>query len=78
MQVNYKGNRRLNYAIHIIALNRMRSDERSKTFLERKKKEGHSQREAMRCLMTYLARELYRNLKQLDLPPLAASYPDGT
>jgi transposase len=78
VQVNYKGNRRLNYAIHIVALSRMRSDERSKVFLQRKKQEGHSQREAMRCLKTYIARELYRKLKQLNLPPLTASYPDGT
>ena len=76
VQVNYKGNRRLNYAIHIIALNRMRTDERTKTFLTRKKKEGKTQREAMRCLKTYIARELFGKLKQLNLPPLAASYSD--
>ena len=56
MQVNYKGNRRLNYAIHIVALSRMRTDERTKVFLERKKSEGHTQREAIRCLKTYIAR----------------------
>jgi transposase len=78
VQVNYKGNRRLNYAIHIVALSRMRSDERSRLFLQRKKKEGHSQREAMRCLKTYIARELYRKLKQLNLPLLVAPYPDRT
>lgn len=77
VQVNYKGNRRLNYAIHIVALNRMRTDQRTKTFLERKKSEGHTQREAMRCLKTYIARELFGKLKQLTLPSLAASYPDG-
>jgi transposase len=77
VQVNYKGNRRLNYAIHIVALSRMRTDERTKAFLERKKSEGHTQREAIRCLKTYIARELYRKLKELDLPSLVASYPDG-
>jgi transposase len=76
VQVNYKGNRRLNYAIHIVALSRMRTDERTKAFLERKKSEGHTQREAIRCLKTYIARELYSKLKQLGLPPLVASYPD--
>lgn len=78
VQVNYKGNRRLNYAIHIVALNRMRMDERTKTFLARKKHEGKTQREAMRCLKTHIARELFGKLKQLDLPPLVALYPDGT
>jgi transposase len=77
VQVNYKGNRRLNYAIHIVALSRMRTDERTKTFLERKKREGHTQREAIRCLKTYIARELFGKLTQLDLPPLVAAYPDG-
>ena len=78
VQVNHKGNRRLNYAVHIVALNRMRTDERTKTFLARKKSEGKSQREAMRCLKTYIARELFGKLRQLNLPPLAALYPDGT
>lgn len=78
VQVNYKGNRRLNYAIHIMALNRMRTDQRTKTFLERKKKEGHTQRGAMRCLKTYIARGLSGKLKQLTLPSLSAPYPDGT
>ena len=78
VQVNYKGNRRLNYAVHIVALNRMRTDRRTKTFLARKKKEGKTQREALRCLKTYIAREFFGKLKQLDLPPLVALYPDGT
>ena len=78
VQVNYKGNRRLNYAVHIVALNRMRTDQRTKTFLARKKNEGKTQREAMRCLKTYIARELFGKLKQLNLPPLVALYPNGT
>jgi transposase len=70
VQVNYKGNRRLNYAIHIVALNRMRTDQRTKTFLERKKKEGHTQREAMRCLKTYIARELFGSSSSSPYPRL--------
>ena len=72
VRVNYKGNRRLNYAIHIIALNRMRQDEQTQTFLARKRQEGHSQR-TMRVLKTYITRELYRLLKQLELKPLFQS-----
>lgn len=70
--MNYKGNRRLNYAIHIIALSRMRRDEKSQTLLARKRQAGHSQ-QAIRVLKTYLARELYQLLKQLDLKPLFQS-----
>lgn len=73
VRVNYKGNRRLNYAIHIIALSRMRQDEKSRTLLARKRQEGHSQREAIRVLKTYIARELYQLLKQLELKPLFQS-----
>jgi hypothetical protein len=70
VRVNYKGNRRLNYAIHIIALCRMRQDEDTQTFLARKRQEGHNQREAMRVLKTYIACEVYQLLKQLELEPL--------
>lgn len=75
MQVNYKGNRRLNYAFHIVALNRMRRDEKTQTFLARKRSEGHSQREAIRILKTYIAREVYQLLKVLELEPLV---PEGS
>ena len=73
VRVNYKGNRRLNYAIHIIALSRMHRDEKSQILLTRKRQEGHSQRKAIRVLKIYIARELYQLLKQLELKPLFQS-----
>ena len=51
----------------------MRQDEKSRTLLARKRQEGHSQREAIRVLKTYIARELYQLLKQLELKPLFQS-----
>jgi transposase len=68
-QVNPGGNRRLNWAVHIMALSRLKNDPRSKAFVARKQREGKSKREVLRILKTYLARELYRFLKQQTASP---------
>jgi transposase len=61
VQVNTGGNRRLNWALHIVALNRLRSDGgRSKALLAKKKGEGKSLRAGLRVLKTYIAREVFR------------------
>jgi transposase len=61
MQVNPGGNRRLNWALHIVAMVRLRMDGgRSRTFLEKAKSSGKTQRAALRVLKTYIARELFR------------------
>jgi transposase len=64
MQVNPGGNRRLNWALHIVAMVRLRMDGgRSKTFLEKCKLHGKSRRSALRALKTYIARELFTLMK---------------
>jgi transposase len=61
MQVNPGGNRRLNWALHIVAMVRLRTDGgRSRAFLEKAKSYGKTQRAALRALKTYIARELFR------------------
>jgi transposase len=61
VQVNTGGNRGLNWALHIVALNRLRSDGgRSKAFLAKKKSEGKRFRAGLRVLKTYIAREVFR------------------
>ena len=35
--------------------------------IERRIKEGKTKKEAMRCLKRYIAREVYRLIRQLDL-----------
>jgi transposase len=73
VQVNPAGNRRLNWAFHMIALTRLRIDARSKALFERKQQEGKTPKEALRVLKTYIAREIYRFLKANPLtPPLSA------
>lgn len=60
--VNRGGNRRLNWAVHIMVLSRLRCCERSKAFMARKRSEGLSSRAALRALKTVVARELFRFL----------------
>jgi transposase len=68
MQLNHGGNRRLNWALHIIALTRSRCDERTKTLLARLKGRGKTQRASLRILKTYIARELFQHLKRSVFP----------
>ena len=63
VQVNPGGNRRLNWALHIVAMVRLRTDGgRSRAFLEKAKSSGKTQRAALRVLKTYIARELFRSM----------------
>jgi transposase len=65
MQINPGGNRRLNWALHVIAIVRLRVDGgRSKQFLERLTSNGKSQRAALRLLKTYIAREIFRTMRR--------------
>jgi len=61
-RLNRGGDRRGNSALHRIALIRMRHDERTREYVERRTREGKSKREIMRCLKRAIAREAYRAL----------------
>ncbi len=63
MQLNYGGNRRLNWALHIVALTRSRCDKRTRALLAKLKARGKTQRASLRILKTYIARELFGHLK---------------
>lgn len=65
VRVNPGGNRTMNWALHMIAQVRLRTDGRSKALMERKMGEGKTLRAALRVLKTYIARELYRALKAI-------------
>jgi transposase len=56
------GNRKLNEAIHSIALVQMRSDGPARAFIDRKITEGKSRREAMRSLKRRLSDVVYQRL----------------
>lgn len=64
MQINPGGNRRLNWALHMVALVRLRVDGRSKEFVSKRVTEGKSKRAALRLLKTYIAREVFKTMSQ--------------
>jgi transposase len=61
-RLNRGGNRQLNSALHMVVVCRMRIDQRTKSYVARRTREGLSIREIMRCLKRYVAREVYNNL----------------
>ncbi len=61
-RLNRGGDRAANNALHTIVLVRMRFDERTRAYVERRIKEGLSKKDIMRCLERLVAREVYRAL----------------
>ena len=71
MRLNRGGDRRANKALHEIVVRRMRVDEETIAYVERRcsGRRGLTRKEAMRCLKRYVAREVYRALTHpFDLP----------
>ena len=56
------GDRQANSALWRIVMTGIVYDPRTKTYIERRMKEGLTKREAMRCLKRYVAREIYAHL----------------
>lgn len=56
------GNRRLNWAIHLMALTQARIDPRARAYLARRREEGRTGREAIRALKRHLSDVIYRQL----------------
>jgi transposase len=63
-RLNRGGDRAANSALHIIAIGRLRTDPRTKAYIEKRMAEGHSKLEAIRCLKRYIAREVYALISQ--------------
>jgi transposase len=62
VRLTRSGNRQLNAAIHRIAVTQIRLDGLGKTYYEKKKAEGMSTPEALRCLKRRLARIVFHHL----------------
>lgn len=62
-RLNRGGDRSANSALHMIAVVRWRLDPVTKAYVARKKAEGHSNPEILRCLKRYIAREVYYLLR---------------
>ena len=69
-RLNRGGDRRLNRALHTILLTRMRTDPRTRAYVERRTAQGRTLKEIRRSLKRYLARQLYRILNN---PPATAT-----
>ncbi|RMI26231.1 IS110 family transposase [Streptomyces triticirhizae] len=61
-RLNRGGDRQANSALHRIVICRLRWDQRTKTYVERRTKEGMSKKEIMRCLKRYVARDVFHAL----------------
>ena len=57
------GNRQINAALHRVAVTRARCHLETQTYLDRKRQEGKSTREAIRCLKRHLARRIWHLLQ---------------
>src|SRR4051794_16531044 len=62
------GNRQINAALHRVIVTRARCHPPTRDYIERRRREGKSTREAIRCLKRYLARRVWRLLQ----PPTPA------
>jgi transposase len=64
MRLHRGGNRQANRIIYLIAICRLRYDPRSQAYRDRKRAQGHSSSDAIRCLKRFIAREIYYSLKR--------------
>lgn len=61
-RLNQGGDRQANSALWRIVFTRMSCDPRTKAYVARRTTEGKTTKEIIRCLMRYVAREVYRSL----------------
>ncbi len=62
-RLNRSGDRQLNRALHNIALSRLRFDPVTRAYAERRRTHAKTDRDILRCLKRYIARQLYRQLE---------------
>lgn len=61
-RLNRGGDRALNNALHTVALVRLRNDDQTRAYMEKRLAEGKTKRETIRLIKRYLARKIYRLL----------------
>jgi hypothetical protein len=62
-RLDRSGNRQLNSALYRTAITQARVHEPARAYLDRKRAEGKSRREAIRCLKRLLVRAVFETLK---------------
>lgn len=68
-RLNHFGDRQLNHALHTIALCRMRCDDATIAYVDKRTRDGLSRRDIRRSLKRYIARSLYKKLQAYELRP---------
>jgi transposase len=63
VRLNRSGDRQLNQALHLVVLTRLRYDPATRAYAQRRRAQGKTNREIRRCLVRYVARQLYRLLE---------------
>lgn len=75
-RLNRGGDRAANSALHIIAIGRLRTDQKTKDYVARRIAGGHSKLDAIRALKRYLAREVFflimQRQKEINATRIAA------
>jgi transposase len=69
-RLNRGGDRQLNWALHVIALQRVRHHAETAAYYQRLLAAGKTTREARRCIKRVLARYFYHHLRNLPTPAL--------
>ncbi|WP_235916737.1 IS110 family transposase [Antrihabitans cavernicola] len=69
MRLHRGGDRQANRALHMVVVVRLRFDQRTIDYMRRRRAEGLSKKDVMRCLKRFIAREVYHDLRT-DLAPL--------
>ena len=64
-RLNRGGDRRLNRALHVIALNRIRCHPETRAYYQKLLASGKTPREARRCVKRMLARHFHRQLRTI-------------
>jgi len=70
-RINRGGDRRLNRALHMAVVTRMRMDPETRAYVDQRTSQGRTPREIRRSLKRYLARQIYRQLNAADTPAAA-------
>ena len=69
-RLNRGGDRQLNWALHVVALQRIHRHPQTAAYYQRLLAAGKTAREARRCVKRALARHFYRRLLEIARPPL--------
>ncbi len=68
-RLNRGGDRRLNRALNTVVLTRMRTDPKTRAYIERRLAEGKTNKEIRRCLKRYTSRQIFRTLAAANRAP---------